>query len=226
MIALKYNKCGAMAFISHIDLVRHFTWAFRRAGFEVKYSEGFNPHMQLNLGTPLPLGINSCSEYLALAVDIDADEFLTRYNAVAPKGLEGLRAFNVPKNPNVAGLTVAADYSVAHSDAGAKKQEIEKIINMGEYIIKYIQKGEEVVKDVIPLLNGIRVENDKILLNLAAGNTTLRVDRLAHALAENFKITIGYSDIWKYEQYVRAGGVLLEMDEYLTVIDKKASDSI
>ncbi len=222
MIALKYNKCGAMAFVSHIDLVRHFTWAFRRAGFDVKYSEGFNPHMQLNLGTPLPLGINSCSEYLALAVDIDADEFLNRYNAVAPKGLEGLLAFNVFKNPNVAGLTVAADYSVAHVGAEAKKREIEKIINLGEYVIKYVQKGQEVVKDIIPLLNGIRVENDKILLNLAAGNTTLRVDRLAHALADDFELAVDYSNIWKYEQYVRAGGVLLEMDEYLTAFDNKA----
>ena len=66
----------------------------------------------------------------------------------------------------------------------------------------------------------------KILLNLAAGNTTLRVDRLARALEDNFEITIGYSDIWKYEQYIRVGGVLLEMDEYLTVFDKKVMDNI
>ncbi|NCA67479.1 MAG: DUF2344 domain-containing protein [Clostridia bacterium] len=215
MITLKYNKCGAMAFISHIDLLRHIVRAIRRTGFPVKFSEGFNPHMLINLGVPLPLGMNSSAEYVTINTDTAASLFLEKYNEVAPETLRATAAYDVLKNPNFAGKIVAADYSIKHKGAVAFKNEIENIINMKEYIIKYpSKKNPQGVKDIIPYLYGLKVYEDTMIFCIAAGNETLRADKLAEALAETFGFTADVSEIWKYNQYLR-DKLLINADETL-----------
>ena len=41
---LKFSKIGSMRFIGHLDVMRYFQKAFRRAEIEVSYSKGFSPH--------------------------------------------------------------------------------------------------------------------------------------------------------------------------------------
>jgi len=217
IVVLKHYKRGPMIYVSHIDLLRHFTRTFRRAGFEIDFSSGFNPHMLVNLGTPLPLGISSSSEYLTVSTNVPKEEFLERYNAVAPKGLEGIRVFAPASNPNIAGRTVAADYAVKQIGAEAKRREIERVVNLLSLEMPITKKGETTMKEVAPLINGIKVYPDSLNLCLAAGNTTLRPDKFALFLAEKFGFEAKVADLWKYEQYVRgANGALLEVDAYLS----------
>ena len=220
IVVLKYNKCGNMKYISHIDLLRHVTRTFRRAGFEIEYSGGFNPHMLINLGTPLPLGISSSSEYLTVRADIDKDTFLEEYNRVAPKGLEGIRAFAPLVNPNIAGRTVAADYSIAIEGAEEKRRDIEGIVNLMTLEMPISKKGETTLKDVAPLINAVKVYPDRLNVSLAAGNTTLRPDKFVEVLAERYDFRAKTTDLWKYEQYVRENGILLEMDNYLERLER------
>ena len=221
ILVLKYYKRGNMTYISHIDLLRHFTRAFRRAGFEIEYSSGFNPHMLINLGTPLPLGISSSSEYLTVRADVDKERFLEEYNRVAPQGLEGIRAFAPLINPNVAGRTVASDYSVRQQGAEERRREIECIVNERSLEMPITKKGETVYKDVAPLINALKVYPDRLNVSLAAGNTTLRPDKFVEFLAERYGFNAFTTDLWKYEQYVRENGVLLEMDKYLEKLEKE-----
>lgn len=221
ILVLKYYKRGNMTYISHIDLLRHFTRAFRRAGFDIEYSSGFNPHMLINLGTPLPLGISSSSEYLTVRADVDKETFLTEYNRVAPKGLEGIRAFAPLVNPNVAGRTVAADYSVRQKGADEKRREIECVVNELTLEMPITKKGETTYKDVAPLINALKVYPDRLNVSLAAGNTTLRPDKFVEFLAERYGFNAITTDLWKYEQYVREKGILMEMDKYLEKLEKE-----
>ncbi len=215
MITLKFEKRGAMAFVSHIDLLRHITRAIRRAGIDVKYSEGFSPHMQLNFGVPLPLGTNSVAEYLTVNTEEGAESFLKRYNAVSPEGLKALKCFEVGKNPNLAAKVVAADYSVKQKGAIMYKKEIENIINLREFIIEYpSKKNPSGVKDIIPSLYGLKVYEDTIIFCIAAGNDTLRADKFAEALSKRFGFECDISEIWRYNQYAR-DKVLINVDEYL-----------
>ena len=221
ILVLKYYKRGNMAYISHIDLLRHFTRAFRRAGFEIEYSEGFNPHMLINLGTPLPLGISSSSEYLTVRANVGKQEFLERYNEVAPQGLEGIASFAPKVNPNIAGRTVAADYAVKQRGAEVHRKEIEGIVNLASFEMPITKKGETTVKEVAPLINAIKLYPDSLNLCLAAGNTTLRPDKFVEYLADKFGFEARAIDLWKYEQYVRNDkGVLLEMDKYLAGLEE------
>ena len=225
IVVMRHYKCGNMRYISHIDLLRHFTRAFRRAGLDIEYSEGFNPHMLINLGTPLPLGISSSAEYITVRTkDTDGETFMKRYNAVAPKGLEAMKAYTLDVNPNIAGRTVAADYAVRQEGADKVRREVEGVVNLSTLEMPVTKKVETTMKDVAPLINGVKIYPDSLNVNLAAGNVTLRPDKFTVFLAEKYGFTVRETDLWKYEQYVRENGVLTEVDAYLESLLKKGKE--
>ena len=61
---LRYTKLGRVAYLGHLDLVRHLPRIFRRAGLELFYSVGFHPKPELSFGPALGLGIPSLGELL------------------------------------------------------------------------------------------------------------------------------------------------------------------
>ena len=57
-----FGKLGDMALISHLDLLRLFDRAVRRAALPVAFSGGFHPSPRIAIAQALPLGATSCSE--------------------------------------------------------------------------------------------------------------------------------------------------------------------
>ena len=53
---LRFEKTGRAIYISHLDMMRTMQRVFARAGLELKYSEGFNPHPQISIALPLSVG--------------------------------------------------------------------------------------------------------------------------------------------------------------------------
>ena len=47
-LRLRFEKTGRAVYISHLDLMHTMQRAFNRAGYHLKYSEGFNPHPQID----------------------------------------------------------------------------------------------------------------------------------------------------------------------------------
>ena len=69
-LRLKFSRGEQLKFLSHLDLMRLWERAFRRAGLELAYSEGFSPHPRISLAAPLAVGITSVAELM--------DVFLSR----------------------------------------------------------------------------------------------------------------------------------------------------
>ncbi|MDY5775166.1 MAG: TIGR03936 family radical SAM-associated protein, partial [Lachnospiraceae bacterium] len=67
-IRIRFGKQGALKFIGHLDMMRYFQKALRRAEVDMKYSEGFNPHMIMSFAAPLGVGITSEGEYFDIEV--------------------------------------------------------------------------------------------------------------------------------------------------------------
>lgn len=80
---IKFTKCGSMRFIGHLDVMRYFQKAFRRAGIPVSYSQGFSPHQLMSFASPLGIGLSSDAEYLDLTLDAcdSEEEMCERINA-------------------------------------------------------------------------------------------------------------------------------------------------
>ena len=62
-IRIKFSKQGAMKFIGHLDTMRYFQKAMRRADVDIRYSEGFSPHQIMSFAAPLGVGLTGCGEY-------------------------------------------------------------------------------------------------------------------------------------------------------------------
>ena len=52
-VRIKFRKQGVMKFIGHLDVMRYFQKAIRRADIDIAYTEGFSPHMILSFAAPL-----------------------------------------------------------------------------------------------------------------------------------------------------------------------------
>ena len=115
-IRIKFAKTGVMKFVGHLDVMRYFQKAIRRAELPIAYSEGFSPHMLLSFASPLGVGISSTGEYfdMVLAEDMKTDEIVKRLNATMVEGMEVISARHVPdgKASKAMSLVAGADYLV------------------------------------------------------------------------------------------------------------------
>lgn len=84
-----FSKTGIMKYISHLDLMRLFTRAFRRACLPVKMTEGFNPHPKFSIKRALKLGLESEYEEATVALKelIKAEDFKHRLEEQLPDGI-------------------------------------------------------------------------------------------------------------------------------------------
>ncbi len=93
-IRIKFSKGPQVKFTSHLDMIRCFERAIRRADIMIAYSGGFNPRMQIAWGPPLQLGIESSCELADLSIDgwVKPQKISEALNGVLPKGFEVLEA--------------------------------------------------------------------------------------------------------------------------------------
>ncbi len=96
MLRMRFEKSGNGVWISHLDLMRVLQRAFRRAGLQVRHTQGFNPHPFVSIALPLPVGMSSRCELLEFELDgppVPLDELPSRMNAVLPAGVRCLEAW-------------------------------------------------------------------------------------------------------------------------------------
>lgn len=116
---LKFNKYGAMKFIGHLDIMRYFQKAFRRAGIDVAYSQGFNPHQLISFAAPLGVGLTSDGEYMDMQLNsvIPKQELIDRVNAAMAEGISVVD-FTLLEEGCKKSMSVvaAADYMISLKD--------------------------------------------------------------------------------------------------------------
>lgn len=89
MSRLLFKKTGDAIYISHLDLMRVFQRAFRRAGFLIKHSSGFHQRAHVSLALPLSVGTESVCELLdfELPEPCPGEELREKLNGVLPAGI-------------------------------------------------------------------------------------------------------------------------------------------
>lgn len=118
-IRIKFGKHGALKFIGHLDMMRYFQKALRRAGIDMKYSEGFHPHMILSFAAPLGVGITSDGEYFDIEVHStrSSEESIKALNEVMVDGVEVTSYVALPDDAKKAmSIVSAADYEISFKD--------------------------------------------------------------------------------------------------------------
>ena len=88
MARLLFEKRGNAVWISHLDLMRLFQRAFKRAGLNLKHSQGFNPRPSVSIALPLSVGVESVCELL----DFELEEYSADHEGICKKLNEALVA--------------------------------------------------------------------------------------------------------------------------------------
>jgi len=91
-LEVRFCKKGFLRYISHLDIVRLFQRAVRRAQLPVVLSQGYTPHYKISFGDALKLGVESEGEKAVFAMMgcIAPEEFKDRINARLPEGIRVL----------------------------------------------------------------------------------------------------------------------------------------
>ena len=87
---LSYKRGESIKYVSHLDFVRVFGRAFRRAELPIAYSEGFNPHPLLTFALPLSVGYTSECELMEFVMEkeLETEEIKERLQNAMPGGIE------------------------------------------------------------------------------------------------------------------------------------------
>lgn len=185
-IRIKFRKWGVMKFIGHLDMMRYFQKAVRRAGIDICYSQGYSPHQIMSFAAPLGVGITSDGEYFDIEVNSSASskESMDALNAAMVEGVEVTSYVRLPDTAKTAMASVAAaDYRISYKDgyqSPYSAQEWNEIIareflDQPDFlIIKKTKKSERTV-DLKPLIYRFTVEeqNDSpvFFLQVSSGST-------------------------------------------------------
>ncbi len=159
-IRIKYSKQGLMKFIGHLDMMRYFQKASRRAGIDVAYTEGMSPHMSMSFALPLGVGMTSDSEYVDvdLATPMPTDAIVEALNRSVPEGIHFTQAREIPIGKAHKGMTVVAraDYTLQirpeYAWDDSWREDFLKWLEKPEILV--MKKGKKTEKeiDIRPLI--------------------------------------------------------------------------
>lgn len=190
-LRLRFKKTGRAVYISHLDLMQTMQRAFSRAGYELKYSEGFNPHPQISIALPLSVGTASLCEIMDFKLKEEADisEIPARLTAALPEGIEVTDCYEPQrKAAELKYLKVAGVFEYDERDAERMAEALRDFYSAGEIVISKKTKrgiGETDIKPAIREI-GFEAKDKAVELEavISAQEPTLNPELLAEALRQ------------------------------------------
>lgn len=197
---IKFSKQGNLRFVGHLDIMRYFQKAIRRAGLPVKYSEGFSPHQIMSFAAPLGMGLEGTAEYFDIRLEDGAEEtfrsgeYAERLDREMAEGMKILEFLKIPDDAkNCMAVVHAADYTVRFlpegmdrydaMEAEAEGRDIygadqetlslaaEELLKKEEIIIrKKGKKGNEREVDIRPMIFSLSVKDGGLFMRVAQGS--------------------------------------------------------
>lgn len=125
-VRIKFRKYGPIRFIGHLDVMRFFQKAMRRAEIDIAYTSGFSPHQIMSFAAPLGVGLESNGEYMDIECHSVTDSFdmIKRLNRVSVPGIEVVSVKQLPDNAgNAMASVAAAGYTVLFREGREPKYD-------------------------------------------------------------------------------------------------------
>jgi radical SAM-linked protein len=138
-LRIRFSRGEELKFISHLDIIRLWERALRRAHIALAYSEGFSPHPRISLAAPLSVGITSDVELMdvVLAGQVSPHWLVSAVNQQLPPAMQVLEVY--PIAPGVPALQAQVRFAQYEVDIETEKgaEEIEAAIS-GTLSLKHL----------------------------------------------------------------------------------------
>lgn len=188
-----FEKRGNAVYISHLDLMRLFQRAFKRAGLPLTHTQGYNPRPSVSIALPLSLGVESSCELLDFDLEgkkLPNEEIMTRLNSSLVSGVRVLEIYDESvkiKHLSYLDCVLTLEYDRG-IPAGAAAQ-IRELFSREEVLMEKKSKtGKVVQQNIIPMIRCIELEELgselKISARVCCQNPTLNPMQLTAAVAQ------------------------------------------
>ena len=171
MLRLLFEKKGNAIWISHLDLMRLFQRAFKRAGLLLKHTQGFNPRPSVSIALPLSVGVESQCELLEFEIETEEPVSCERIKEGLNNNLiDGVRILDVyeagKKYRELAFLRcrITLDYDNGFPE-GAERA-LKALFSQKELILPKKTKNGIQDQDIIPMIKSVDItaEGEKHIL--------------------------------------------------------------
>ena len=156
MHRILFEKIGNAVWISHLDLMRLFQRAFKRAGLPLKHTQGFNPRPSVSIALPLSVGVESQCELLDFELDttelVSNHQIVDRLNKALVEGVKVLDCYeNGGKLKDLAYLRcqLILEYDKGCGDAA---ERIVQLLKRAEVIVPKKTKNGIQDQNIIPMI--------------------------------------------------------------------------
>ncbi len=143
---ISFSKLENARFFGHLELATIIKRAVKRAGLNVKYSQGFNPAMRLSFETALPLGMESEEELLFIYFEkeLKSEKIINLLNITLPEGLfiTGCKPFNKLEKKNY----TRSFYTIRFSDVCLEKEIVDNFMDLSQFIVEDLSKKGKIRK--------------------------------------------------------------------------------
>ena len=191
MRRLLFEKYGRAVWISHLDLMRLFQRAFKRAGLLLKHTQGYNPRPSVSIALPLSVGVESHCELLDFELEgeqVSNEEVLERLNPCLVDGVRGLQVYDDGdklKNLALLDCTVTLEYDRGIPVDGV--QQLELLFKRESLPVEKKSKNGVQEQDIIPMIRRLEVAKKdegivEIKATICCQNPTLNPAQLIVAI--------------------------------------------
>jgi radical SAM-linked protein len=212
-IRLRFTKTGLTRFISHLDIIRIFDRAARRAKISLVYSQGFHPRPKMAFGPPLGLGIASIAEYVDMEAEIGREaDFQPRLNQVLPEGIEIVTQKPIfTKVPSLASAINRITYETFMENQEIDELYIEQLLSQEEILLTRQVKEEEREIDIRPFIHSIQKMNHSLIITLdALEGRMAKISEVLKALLEKHGLDYREFLTQRTGQFIKKGDEVLD----------------
>ncbi|MGI6664693.1 MAG: TIGR03936 family radical SAM-associated protein [Christensenellaceae bacterium] len=214
-VGVKFTRDGFAKFVSHLDMQRMFARTLRRAQLPVKYSEGFNPHINLSFAAPLSVGMETMGDYMEffLTEEKNLDQAKAQMIEALPPFF-GITAVGemAEKEKKLMALTAAADYRLLVEDA-AFSAWIETLLAQESHIVTQERKGKKREVDLRPRILTADIGKQEIKLRVKLGdNMTLNPLLLLETYEAEKETKVNPYRLQRDEIYMEREGAFLPLE--------------
>ena len=193
---IKFRKYGVMKFIGHLDVMRFFQKAMRRADIPIAFTGGYSPHMIMSFANPLGVGLTSDGEYfdIELTEDINMEEAVSRLNQVMVEGMDVVNMVPISDDKKQTGMSIvaAADYlsSIKTGDfPGDWKEQISSFMEQPSIMVLKKPKKREKEVDIKPMIYQLEIRGESVYMQVATGSVeNLKPELVMQALCSYLNV--------------------------------------
>ena len=166
-LRIKYSRGPELKYLAHLDLMRLWERALRRAEVPLSYSEGFSPHARISVAAPLAVGVTSEAELMDVFLGRRLSPFYfgTRVSRQLPRGISVSQAEEVPLTaPSLQSAVRFADYRVQVAGPVAKDEletAIQRLLDMAELPWQHQRDKEVKSYDLRALIDDVYVQGQQ-----------------------------------------------------------------